>query len=119
MAVVEPGGAQPLDESVAAFEVHGESAADGGVTERRGEEGLADADGAHDHGVVAGLDEAQSTVRSTRSPHGRRGNSGQLRTTTDNWGQPGTIRHDPCFTKSQTQERGGAVLEGSERVPAT
>ena len=59
MAVVEPAGPEPFEEPVAAFEVDAEAAADGGVAEGGGEEGLADPDGAHDHGVVAGLDEAQ------------------------------------------------------------
>ena len=68
VAVVEPGGAEPFEEPVAAFEVNGEAAAHGGVTEGGGEEGLADADGSHDHGVVAGLDEAQ---RAQLVPHVR------------------------------------------------
>ena len=55
-----------LSEPVTAFEVHGEAAAHGGVTEGGGQEGLADTDGAHDHGVVAGLDEAQ---RAQLVPH--------------------------------------------------
>src|SRR5581483_5369857 len=46
-------------QQVAAFEVHGEPSADRGVTEGGGQEGLADSDGSHDHGVVAALDETQ------------------------------------------------------------
>ena len=48
-----------LSSRSAAFEVHGVAAADGGVAEGGGQEGLADADGAQDQGVVAGVDEAQ------------------------------------------------------------
>src|SRR5690606_572130 len=59
VAVVEPAGPEALEETVAAFEVDADPAADGGVAEGGGEEGLADADGAHDDGVVAGVDEAQ------------------------------------------------------------
>ena len=44
---------------VGAFEVHAVAAADGGVAEGGGEEGLADPDGAEDQRVVAGVDEAQ------------------------------------------------------------
>ena len=59
VAVVEPAGAESFEEQVAAFEVDGEAAADGGVSEGGGDEGLADPDGSHDHGVVAGPDEAK------------------------------------------------------------
>ena len=50
---------ESFEEPVAAFEVDAEAAAHGGVAEGGGEERLADTDGSHDHGVVAGLDEAQ------------------------------------------------------------
>ena len=59
VAVVEPAGPEPFEEPVAAFEVHAVAAADGGVAEGGGEERLADTDGSHDHGVVAGVDEPQ------------------------------------------------------------
>ena len=59
MAVVEPGRAESFQEPVAAFEVDAEPAPDRGVAEGGGEEGLADPDGSHDDGVVAGVDEAQ------------------------------------------------------------
>ena len=39
--------------------MHAVAAADGGVAEGGGQEGLADSDGAEDQGVVAGVDEAQ------------------------------------------------------------
>ena len=59
VAVVEPAGPEPFEEPVAAFEVDAVAAADGGVAEGGGEERLADADGSHDHGVVAAVDEPQ------------------------------------------------------------
>ena len=59
VAVVEPAGAESFEEPVAAFEVDAVAAADGGVAEGGGEEGLADTDGSHDHGVVAAVDEPQ------------------------------------------------------------
>ena len=59
VAVVEPAGAESFEEPVAAFEVDAVAAADGGVAEGGGEERLADPDGAHDHGVVAAVDEPQ------------------------------------------------------------
>jgi hypothetical protein len=60
VAVVEPAGAKPFEQPVAAFEVHAEAATHAGVAERGGgDEGLADPDWAHAHGVVAGLDETQ------------------------------------------------------------
>ena len=46
-----------LRSPVAAFEVDGEAASDGGVAEGAGEEGLAYPDRAHDDGVVATLDQ--------------------------------------------------------------
>ena len=59
VTVVEPGGAEPFEEPVAAFEVDAEAATHSGVAEGGGDEGLADPDGPHDDGVVAGVDEAQ------------------------------------------------------------
>jgi hypothetical protein len=50
--------AQSPEEPVAALEVHRVAAADGGVAQG-GQEGLAHPGGAHDHGVVAAVDEAQ------------------------------------------------------------
>jgi hypothetical protein len=44
VAVVEPGGTEPFEEQVAAVEVNGEPASDGGVPEGGGEEGFADSD---------------------------------------------------------------------------
>jgi len=59
VAVLESARAELLEESVAAFEVDAEPAPGRGVTERCGEEGLADPDRSEDQRVVAGLDEAQ------------------------------------------------------------
>ena len=44
VAVVEPGGPEAFEQLVGALEVHAVAPADGGVAERGGEEGLADAD---------------------------------------------------------------------------
>ena len=59
VAVVEPARSESFQQAVAAFEVDADATADRGVAEGGGQEGLADADGSHDDGVVAGVDEAQ------------------------------------------------------------
>ena len=59
MAVVEAGRPEPFEQHVGAVEGDAVAAAHGGVAEGGGHEGLADADGAEDQGVVAGVDEAQ------------------------------------------------------------
>lgn len=57
VAVVEPAGSEAFEEPVAAFEVHASPPTDGGVSEGGSEERLADPNGSHDDGVVAGVDE--------------------------------------------------------------
>ena len=57
--VVEPGGAEALEELVGPFEPDRVPAADGGVAEGGGDERLADADRAEDQGVVGVVDEAE------------------------------------------------------------
>ena len=59
MTVVKPAGAEPLEKPVAAFEVDAEAPTHGGMAQGGGEDRLADPDGAHDHSVVPGFDEAQ------------------------------------------------------------
>ena len=59
VAVVEPGSPELLEEDVGPFGDDGVAATDRGVAEGGGHERLADADGSHDHHVVAGIDEPQ------------------------------------------------------------
>ena len=59
VAVVEAGRPELLEQHVGAVEGDAVAAAHGGVSEGGGHECLADADGAEDQGVVAGVDEAQ------------------------------------------------------------
>ena len=53
------GHPESFQQDVGSFEVDGVAAANGGVAEGGGQERLADSDGSHDEGVVAGVDEAQ------------------------------------------------------------
>jgi len=59
VAVVEPGGLQPFEEHIGAFEVNAASASDGDVSERGREEGLADTDWTEDHDVVGCVNEPE------------------------------------------------------------
>ena len=57
--VVQPGGAEPGEQSVGAGHLHGVPAADRDVSQRCCQVGLSDADGAQDEDVVAGFEEPQ------------------------------------------------------------
>ncbi len=59
VAVVHPGCLQALQQDVSAFEVNAATASASDVSERAGEEGLADPDRAEDDDVVGCVDETQ------------------------------------------------------------
>ena len=59
VAVVQPGGLQPFEEGVGAFEVDAAPATDGDVSECGREECFADSDGAEDDDIVGCVDEAE------------------------------------------------------------
>jgi len=59
VAVVQPGGFEPLEQPVGAFGVGADPPAAGDVTERVGEVGLANTDGPEDERALVVLDEPQ------------------------------------------------------------